>query len=144
MKRQTKAYTCGVASVANAAEYLGVPGIGQGKLRKLMYSDEDDGSDEDEIKRGLLALGLAVDEIESNHEYDAFGWLVQHLWWYGPAIVCLDDESHWVTVIGVSMQHVTVFDPALGAGVKVYTRQGFSTRWRSSTEPRFYAIGASR
>ena len=143
MKRQTKNYTCGVASVANAAEYLGVPGINQGKLRKLMYADEDDGTDEEEMKRGILALNLAFDEVQSDQPSDAIGWLSQHLYWYGPAIVCLDDESHWVLVIGTSSNRVVVFDPALGAGVKVYTRAGFLTRWRSSTPPRYYALGVS-
>ncbi len=144
MKHQSKTYTCGVASVVNALECMLVTKYTQGAIRNMCHTSPEDGTDEVEIKRALLATVTQVDEYQVNDRPTALHWLTETLIYRGPAILCVDNESHWVTVTGRCGPNFLVFDPALGEGDKVYSPKGLATRWRAATKPHYYGIGCAK
>ncbi len=147
MKHQQRPYSCGIASIQNALECLGIKRT-QGQIRKVCHCDPAEGTHEHEIMRGLLACGAKVDEWVSQVRLESMQWLQMHLMQRGPAILCVDAWEHWCTAIGiVDSATFLVFDPARGAGLKIYDWNGLATRWRlgkSQGGPSYYGIGVSK
>jgi ABC-type bacteriocin/lantibiotic exporter with double-glycine peptidase domain len=145
MKHQQRDYWCGVASVQNALECIGIK-VTQGELAKKMAVTEDDGASEEELKRAVLAANRGFDECHEPNQAIAENWLWEFLVARGPVVLCVDEWDHWVTVIGVMADRYVVFDPAKGAGIRVYDRQALLTRWRLGRRhggPLFYALGVA-
>lgn len=142
MKRQRKSYWCGIASIANALEVLGIRRT-QREIAKLCDVNEDAGTDETEMKRALLANGVGVDEYNARRAYYAAGWLDAHLTLRGPAVICVDDDEHWVTVIGTCLDRFIVFDPSRNQGVEVHTPDSLCKRWVNA-DGVYYGIGVSK
>lgn len=144
MKHQSRDYMCGVAAIQNALECVGITKYSQGAIKRLCHVDPDEGTPEDEIMRGLLACGAQVDEASHNTVHEAVYWLQESTDCGSPAIICVDDEEHWVTVIGSLGSQFVVFDPARGQGLRLYSSKGLATRWRSRTKPFYYGIAVSK
>lgn len=142
MNYQKRDYTCGIAAIQNALECIGVKKT-QGQIMRLCHCDPDEGTPEEEMKRGLLACGASVWEIQETKSVKAFSNLHEALETHGPVILCVDAWEHWLTVIGLCGPRYVVFDPARGAGIRVYDAAGLSTRWRLGRKaggPSFYAL----
>lgn len=99
------------------------------------------------MKRALLANGVGVDEWSelinpgfSNDECDQ--WLYLHLGNRGPAILCVDNDDHWVTVIGICQDRYIVFDPSRNQGIEVHTWESLAERWVNA-EGVYYGLGIS-
>lgn len=144
MRHQSRVWTCGIAAIVNALECVGITKYSQGAIRRLCHSSPEDGTDEVEIQRALLACGASVDEFSTTNRVEALRWLLDTLVLRGPVVACVDNESHWITVVGYVGGSYVVFDPALGEGVKVYTSKGLLTRWRASTKPHYYGVGVCK
>lgn len=142
MRAQRKGYWCGIASIANALEVLGIRRT-QREIAKLCDVNEAAGTDETEMKRALLANGVGVDEVHTDSNASAINWLYQHLYGTGPLILCVDNDEHWVTVVGVCVNRFVVFDPARNTGVEVHDRESLSARWVNS-DGIYYGIGVSK
>lgn len=145
MKFQARDYTCGIASIQNALLCIGIKKT-QGQIMKLCHCDPDNGTPEEEIKRGLLACGAAYWEIQETKSIAAFACLHKALDEYGPVILCCDAWDHWLTVIGRCGARYIVFDPAKGAGIRVYDATGLSSRWRLGRKaggPSYYALSVA-
>jgi ABC-type bacteriocin/lantibiotic exporter with double-glycine peptidase domain len=146
VKRQSKSYWCGVASIANALEVLGIR-RSQREIARLCDVSPEAGCNETELKRALLANGVQVDEWKAikDHEADddaSEDWLWSHIANRGPAILCVDDDDHWVTVIGTCGFNYIVFDPSRNQGIEVHTPESLADRWMSS-DFEYYGIGVS-
>lgn len=131
-----------MASIANALEVLDIR-RSQREIAKLCNVTEEDGTDEVEMKRALLANDVAVDEWSSTDAPESSLWLSEHLYTEGPAILCLDDDDHWGTVIGWCAGVFILFDPARNMGVECHTRQSLARRWVNS-DGVYYAIGVAK
>ncbi len=146
MRAQQRPYSCGVASIQNALECLGIKRT-QGQIRKVCHCDPVDGTHETEVIRGLLACGAKVDEWADPGKLTSMRWLQTHLLDRGPIILCVDRWEHWVTAIGTLNQTTfLVFDPARGTGLRVYDWDGLATRWRlgkADGGPSYYGLGVS-
>jgi len=140
VKRQARSYWCGVASIANALEVLGIR-RSQREVERLCHVSPEAGTDEVEMKRALLANGMAVDEWSSKDLDDTIDWLTRHLASAGPAVLCVDDWEHWVTAIGLCGDAIVLYDPSRNHGVEVHTAQSLAHRWAS--EGIYYGIGLS-
>lgn len=150
MRHQQREAWCGVASVQNALQCLGVTRT-QNEIAKLCGVSNEEGANEVELKRALLALGISIDECNTGSRGDALYWLAEHVGRHGPAILCLDDFDHWCTVIGRCGLNYIVFDPARSLlpykRVKVYTPRGLCDRWYCNYpqgDPPLYGIGCSK
>ncbi len=148
MKAQRLTWWCGLAAAANALECLGID-RDQEELATLCHVTKKHGTDEHEIMRALLACGAAVAPWNSRHRLKSRDWLDGWLTEHGPAILCVDQFQHWVTVIGgLAMEHDSpvywVFDPGAGQGLLQYGWDELAKRWRKARpSPRYYGIGVS-
>lgn len=130
-----------MASIANALEVLDIR-RSQREIAKLCNVTEEDGTDEVEMKRALLANDVAIDEWSSTDAPESSLWLSEHLYTEGPAILCVDDSDHWITAIGWCAGTFILFDPARNTGVECHTRQSLARRWVDA-DGIYYAIGVA-
>lgn len=142
MRSQRKGHWCGIASIANALEVLGIRRT-QREIAKLCDVNEAAGTNETEMYRALLANGIAVDPWQSSEWYPATAWLHDHVIARGPAILCVDDDEHWVTVIGWCAGRWVVFDPSRNTGVETHDDASLCARWVNS-DGIYYGIGVSK
>lgn len=144
MRPQRTGYWCGVASIANALEVLGIRRT-QREIAKLCDVTPETGTDEVEMKRALLANGVAVDEWYGDKfaEEQSWAWVKSHLLNAGPVVLCVDDEDHWVTAVGLCAGMVIVFDPSRNTGIEVHNWLTLMLRWRTA-DGVYYGIGVSK
>lgn len=150
MKAQKLKYYCGPAAVANALECFGIPADQEDIVEECHVTPED-GTDETEVKRALLAYKIKIDEWESPNKQDSMSWLWNHLVCHGPAILCVANHQHWVTVVGclVAGKKICfwVFDPATGKGWKLYSWNQLAYYWRLAQKydgPNYYGLGCGQ
>lgn len=152
MHFQQTEWSCGPASVQNALEVLHRR-VSQASLYEVCGTTEGDGTDEDGIKRALLANRCTVDEWRSSCWRDSERWLRLSLRAGRPAILCTDRWSHWVCAIGMVGADVLVFDPAreslnlARAGLTACRPKILQRRWGTAKrvrerDPRYYGIAA--
>ncbi len=147
MEAQYLSWWCGVASIQSALECLGIE-VSQEYVATQCHVTKKHGTNEDEIQRGLLACGAGhIDKWNSRRRKKSMVWLQDQLTNTGPAILCVDNDRHWVTAIGILSQTTfLVFDPAGGVGLQVYEWNELADRWRLAPHksgPSYYAIGCS-
>lgn len=129
MRAQRKGYWCGVASIANALEVLGIRRA-QREIAKLCHVTPSAGTNEVEMMRALLANGVAVDEYSGDWGKDAYYWVLDSLDKGWPCVLCVDNDEHWVTAIGKCGEHsVLVFDPSRNSGIEVHDTTTLPIRW---------------
>jgi hypothetical protein len=146
VRHQRKGYWCGIASIANALEVLGIRRT-QREIAKLCHVTPAAGTNETEMMRALLANGLDVDEWSSTEARPSVEWLYHHVSCYGPAVLCVDNDDHWVTVIGHAAVNFDVrflvFDPSRNTGNEVHTGDSLAARWVNA-DGVYYGIGMRR
>lgn len=142
VRRQAKNYWCGIASIANALEVLGIK-RSQREIARLCDVNPEAGCNEIEMKRALLANGIGIDEWQYRSESSSEDWLWDHINNRGPVILCVDDDDHWVAVIGGCNWSWLVFDPSRNQGVEVHDWSSLAQRWRNS-EGIYYGLGCSK
>lgn len=102
MKYQTRSYTCGPAAAVNALRLYGLQ-VPEAHVAKLAKTTSD-GTDEKGLMRALRKLGAAPTAV----------WLtstVRRRVQAGiPVIIHLDEELHWVVVIGCLGDSLIAFD----------------------------------
>jgi ABC-type bacteriocin/lantibiotic exporter with double-glycine peptidase domain len=141
VKRQAKSYWCGLASIANALEVLGIR-RSQREIDRLCHVSPEAGCDEVEMKRALLANGCDVDEWPGIDCDTALRWVDGCMGDGMPVILCVDDDEHWVTVIGTCGPRYIVFDPSRNAGIEVHSPPSLAARWVNAAGD-YYGLGVS-
>lgn len=143
MKSQRKGHWCGIASIANALEVLGIRRT-QREIAKLCHVTPSAGTDEVEMMRALLANGLQVDEGFFEWGKDGYWWVLDSLAKGRPCILCVDDDEHWVTAIGAAGDNaVIVFDPSRNYGIEVHNQTTLCKRWLNS-DGIYYGLACCR
>lgn len=141
MRFQNTEYLCGPASLAAAAHCLGRR-IGQQRIARLAGTT-DAGTDEDGLRRAMLATGLVPEEHNQNLQLVAKNWLMVKLKLGYPVLLCLGKQqwNHWTACIGMVGSRFLLFDPARYAyladsGVSVYTWHKLAARWYANKQTR--------
>jgi ABC-type bacteriocin/lantibiotic exporter with double-glycine peptidase domain len=142
VRHQRKGYWCGIASIANALEVLGIRRT-QREIAKLCDVNEDAGTNETEMKRALLANGVRVDEWQSTNLTNSIEWVRASMTLGWPTILCVDDDEHWVTAIGRCGNSLIVFDPSRNHGIEVHDTGTLTQRWVNS-DGIYYGLGVSK
>jgi ABC-type bacteriocin/lantibiotic exporter with double-glycine peptidase domain len=146
---QSENYNCGAASLVNALLSLGLR-VDEPEAERLCRTDES-GTDEYGIARALKILGYTYEELDCRSLKESWTWLVNQLELGRPVIVCVDNFSHWATVIGMlGHERVVYCDPQKTAenkrenGVRLMTMRAMGRRWGKScgrgVKRRFYGI----
>ncbi len=138
--------------MACAATVLG-KATSQTNFAKAAGTD-DNGTDEDGIRRGLLAHGFIPEVMSSNIMLAARNWMITRLRQGQPVIICINRWEHWTTVIGLVGLRFIMFDPArykyrIDSGVTVYDWATLSRRWFANKKVRgshgaYYGIAVQR
>jgi ABC-type bacteriocin/lantibiotic exporter with double-glycine peptidase domain len=128
MRMQDTAANCGPASVSNALQALGVSRT-QAECEQLCKTSGTDGTSARNIIKALQSLGCAGLVLKEKRELVALTLLWHWLRKGRPAVLCVDDASHWVAAVGVIGERVLVADPADNELVLSYGADGLVDRW---------------
>ena len=150
MRYQTTEYNCGPAALQNALKALRKH-VTQDKLAELAGTTTD-GTDDEGLKRAVVALGFGVDEISCTSQGQAFGRLYGALLVGRPVVLCVDRWSHWVTAIGCIGTRVLLAEPGRYPysvrenGLYVLDKDRLCKRWRAAHRvtgaggPKYYGL----
>lgn len=141
--RQSTEYSCGAASLQAVLGYWGRD-IGEEDIREMLNTNEESGTYPDDIIRVANALGLEASYKENMTISDLEGYVNQGI----PVIVDCQawrsvsqyNESwadtwhngHWLVVIGIDENNVTLEDPYILGDRGIMSRDEFSERWHNS------------
>lgn len=149
MRLQQDSYSCGVLAIVNAMLCYGRK-ISERRIKAHSRTTFQGGTDEKGMLAALEALGSKGSKVlESKIRAIVFEELDAHLAAGDPAILCVDEYSHWIAVIGKLGDKYVVFDSlnskknAQEHGVHVLTKGLLGRRWKSSKGP-FFAILCKR
>lgn len=150
MRYQKTDFWCGPAALQNALKALRKH-VTQDKCAELAGTDTE-GTDDEGLKRAVVALGLGVDEISCVEPSVAFARLYGALLVGRPVVLCVDRWSHWVTAIGVIGTSVLLAEPGRYPyatrenGLLVLDKGRLCKRWRAAHRitgaggPRYYGL----
>lgn len=144
-----RGWSCGPASLVNAGRAIGIR-IAESRIRALAGSEEN-GTDEHELISAARALGFKVTPHHGTDQAAAWAFVRANVLDGRPCLLCIDQWTHWVTVVGIVGDRVLVIDPTntkknVGEnGVHALSRPDLLRRWRcrSEQEP-FYAIAVGK
>ena len=137
MKLQSHQHTCGAVALCNAVEALGVRSLSEVEAIEMAESDPVEGTEAAGIKKALKKLDLNGTVIKTKDAAIAYWALVGALEHGNPALLVVDNDSHWVAAIGILGSRVLVADSA-DAGVVVVTPAAkLMERWAC---PAFYGL----
>jgi len=127
MRYQYDNWTCGPCAVINAAEILGRK-LALKRAISAAKSSNSKGTSSKGIERAVKAAGLQCEKFKGNHTL-----LFKKTWKHSrkeklracfnqvlfsvksePVIICVQNDSHWVTAVGTINDKILVFDPVDG------------------------------
>lgn len=135
MRYQARAFSCGPATLSNIFSIYGriIP-----EEQACRFSV--DGTSASQLKAGISKHGFAHEEVSFRDSGDAVDWLSTSLSLGTCVILCVDNWSHWVAVIGRLGDFFLVADPAHEELVLRYSRRQLSERWNYSKRFRAIAV----
>lgn len=149
MRYQATDWSCGPASVVNACQALGIRAA-ESRIRRLAESDSD-GTDEVHLIQAVRALGLKATPWGGTGASAAWAFVRSNVADGRPCLLCIDQWSHWVCVVGSVGTRVIVADSVRTTrnlaenGVHAVSRPALIRRWRRrNSQEHFYAIAVSR
>jgi uncharacterized protein len=140
--RQSTEYSCGAAAMQAVLGYWGRD-IGEEDIKEMLNTNEESGTYPDDIIRVAGALGLQAEYKENMTMADLESYVAQGI----PVIVDCQawrsvsqyNESwadtwyngHWLVVIGIDENNVTLEDPYILGDRGLMTREEFEARWHN-------------
>jgi uncharacterized protein len=140
--RQSTEYSCGAACMQAVLGYWGRD-IGEEDIREMLNTNEESGTYPDDIIRVASALGLKAEYKENMTMADLESDVVEGI----PVIVDCQawrsvsqyNESwadtwyngHWMVVIGIDENNVTLEDPYILGDRGIMSREEFEARWHN-------------
>lgn len=142
MRFQETTYSCGAAAVLNAARCFGkrIPE----RVARAVAGTTKEGTDEYDIDGALDALGFKGVLFQTDNFDRAVKWMAESY----PAIVCVDNDSHWVVVIGQVDQRFIVIDSIRTRenmrenGVRIMSARELKRVWKK--DERFFGVAVRR
>lgn len=130
MRLQDSQANCGPASLSNALAALGQPRT-QDECAELCKTNATDGTPTKRLLAAVKGLGLRGIVIKEKRAEVALLKLDHWLQRGRPAILCVDNDSHWVAAIGVLNDRILVADSADNELVLSYDRTALVERWEA-------------
>lgn len=135
MRYQSTDHFCGPAAVANALKSLGRNITEQqveaavAKSQRKGEPKSVEGTTQGQIKRALEVLKCGYQEFSLAHTEAAWGTLRSYMMDGHPVLLCVDDNEHWVSGIGVLGPRVLVVDGTDSELVLSYNKEEMLKRW---------------
>lgn len=136
MKFQNRKHSCGPAALHNALEALGFS-RSEDELAALCQTTSE-GTSEVGIKRAAKALDRSFTTLSEKRFKVANLELFQHLYSHGTAVICINEYSHWVAVVGLTNRRYIVVDSADNNLVLFWDEETLEKKWAGSGN--FYGI----
>lgn len=130
MRFQSRKFSCGPTALHNALEAMGIH-RSEDELAGLAGTTTD-GTSEVGLKKAADAMGVLAGTISEKRFEVARLKLFEHVYRQGTAILCVDDYSHWVTVVGLSGHRFIVIDSADNNLVLFMDDDKLEDRWTGS------------
>ncbi len=133
MRYQSRKFTCGPATVANVVTLLS----------HTVQEDDacetsTDGTSERQIKAGLHKHGLKHEVHKGRDSLESVQWVDTCVNLGSPTILCVDNWSHWIAVVGKLGGEYLVIDPAHPDLLLKWTPATLKTIW--GYNKRYYGI----
>jgi hypothetical protein len=134
MRYQARKFTCGPAAICNAMTAYGVVITEEEACETTPF-----GTNERKMVAGIRKHGKAAEVFRTRDSLAAMEWLDTSIMLGTPAILCVDDWSHWVTLIGKLGANYWVADSAHAELLVLYSIHDLMARW--AYDKRYYGIG---
>jgi ABC-type bacteriocin/lantibiotic exporter with double-glycine peptidase domain len=138
MRLQDSQANCGAASLSNALAALGIS-HSQAECAELCKTTATEGTPPKRLLSGAKQLGRQPQVVSEKRGAVAMLYLDAHLRAGRPAVLCVDNDEHWVAAVGLLGERILVADPADNELVLSYSRAGLVARWGSKAG-RYYGI----
>lgn len=133
MKQQDSVDSCGPTALANALEAIHGKRTLTPQACATLCKTDCTGTDERRMRAAIKSLDFQAITLRSWPE------LVGRLTLGDPVLLVVDEDSHWVTAIGMLGARVIVADPADGGLVTVLNAKELSARWVGESG-KFYGL----
>ena len=140
--RQSTEYSCGAAAMQAVLGYWGRD-IGEEDVREMLNTNEVSGTYPDDIIRVAKALGLQAEYKENmsmanleNYVAEGIPVIVDCQAWrsvsqYNESWANTWNNGHWLVVIGIDENNVTLEDPYILGDRGFMSREEFLARWHN-------------
>ena len=140
--RQSTEYSCGAAAMQAVLGYWGRD-IGEEDVREMLNTNEVSGTYPDDIIRVAKALGLKAEYKENmsmadleNYVAEGIPVIVDCQAWrsvsqYNESWADTWNNGHWLVVIGIDENNVTLEDPYILGDRGIMSREEFLARWHN-------------
>jgi len=140
--RQSTEYSCGAAAMQAVLGYWGRD-IGEEDVREMLNTNEVSGTYPDDIIRVAKALGLQAEYKENmsmadleNYVAEGIPVIVDCQAWrsvsqYNESWADTWHNGHWLVVIGIDENNVTLEDPYILGDRGIMSREEFLARWHN-------------
>ena len=140
--RQSTEYSCGAAAMQAVLGYWGRD-IGEEDVREMLNTNEVSGTYPDDIIRVAKALGLQAEYKENmsmadleNYVAEGIPVIVDCQAWrsvsqYNESWADTWNNGHWLVVIGIDENNVTLEDPYILGDRGYMSREEFLARWHN-------------
>ena len=140
--RQSTEYSCGAAAMQAVLGYWGRD-IGEEDVREMLNTNEESGTYPDDIIRVAKALGLQAEYKENmsmadleNYVAEGIPVIVDCQAWrsvsqYNESWADTWNNGHWLVVIGIDENNVTLEDPYILGDRGFMSREEFLARWHN-------------
>lgn len=140
--RQSTEYSCGAAAMQAVLGYWGRD-IGEEDIREMLNTNEVSGTYPDDIIRVAKALGLQAEYKENmsmadleNYVAEGIPVIVDCQAWrsvsqYNESWANTWNNGHWLVVIGIDENNVTLEDPYILGDRGYMSREEFVARWHN-------------
>ena len=140
--RQSTEYSCGAAAMQAVLGYWGRD-IGEEDVREMLNTNEVSGTYPDDIIRVAKALGLQAEYKENmsmadleNYVAEGIPVVVDCQAWrsvsqYNESWADTWNNGHWLVVIGIDENNVTLEDPYILGDRGYMSREEFLARWHN-------------
>ena len=140
--RQGTEYSCGAAAMQAVLGYWGRD-IGEEDVREMLNTNEESGTYPDDIIRVAKALGLQAEYKENmsmadleNYVAEGIPVIVDCQAWrsvsqYNESWADTWNNGHWLVVIGIDENNVTLEDPYILGDRGIMSREEFLARWHN-------------
>lgn len=132
LEPQKTQYDCGPTALHGALKLYGR----KTRLKDLLRwagTTPERGTSAAGLKRALDRIGIPYREYQSRSRKLSWDWARRQLL---PAVLCFDNDEHWVLLVAGLGRRVLIFDPEVG--LRIYARRDFLARW--VTNGRVYGI----
>lgn len=127
MHYQSRKSSCGPSSLANALEAIGVVRTEQ-ELAELSRQTTD-GTSSANLRKAVESIGLETVNVAEQRRQVA-GWALGHFVRSGsPAMLVVDNDEHWVAVVGMLGRRFIVVDGADNELLLYYSLDALLDRW---------------